>query len=252
MAPHYAGAVLAPWPNRVFGAWWDYQGQHRFLDMNEPGTLNALHGFVAGTHHHVAHASADTVTLIAEVHQRPGYPFDLTIATTYTLDDDGLTVAHAAGNLGTEAAPVAFGAHPFVAVPGLGRSDDTIVTIDAAKLRDAAGALVDPPARYDLRSGQRLSEYEADDCYGAITRGTDGCIRATVDTPAGTLELWAREPFGWLQVYTTRGFPGVDDKALAIEPMTAPPNALQTGEDLIWVEPDADVQVEWGLRLQPV
>jgi aldose 1-epimerase len=35
-------------------------------------------------------------------------------------------------------------------------------------------------------------------------------------------------------------------QGLAIEPMTCPPNAFRTGTDLIVLQPDESVELEWG------
>ena len=37
-------------------------------------------------------------------------------------------------------------------------------------------------------------------------------------------------------------------RGIAIEPMTCPPNAFRTGEDVIRLEPGASVTTTWGLR----
>jgi aldose 1-epimerase len=37
-------------------------------------------------------------------------------------------------------------------------------------------------------------------------------------------------------------------RALAIEPMTCPPNALVTGTDLLTIDPGASVTHRWGLQ----
>ena len=64
------------------------------------------------------------------------------------------------------------------------------------------------------------------------------------------VELWQDESFGFVQVFTTRGFPAADGErlAIAIEPMTAPPNAFNTGQGLHWLEPDDAWSVTWGVR----
>ena len=35
---------------------------------------------------------------------------------------------------------------------------------------------------------------------------------------------------------------------LAVEPMTCPPNAFRTGEDVVRLEPGTSVTTTWGLR----
>jgi aldose 1-epimerase len=55
----------------------------------------------------------------------------------------------------------------------------------------------------------------------------------------------------WAQVYTADDLPDTRS-ALAVEPMTAPPNAFNSGDDLIVLEPagsaGATVMVRWGIR----
>ena len=55
---------------------------------------------------------------------------------------------------------------------------------------------------------------------------------------------------GWLQVFT--GDPLRPDrrrKALAIEPMTCPPNAFVTADDLLVLEPGQAVTHTWGIQV---
>ena len=54
----------------------------------------------------------------------------------------------------------------------------------------------------------------------------------------------------WLQVFT--GDPLRPDrrrKALAIEPMTCPPNAFVTADDLLVLEPGQAVTHTWGIQV---
>ncbi len=64
--------------------------------------------------------------------------------------------------------------------------------------------------------------------------------------------LQAVKDLGYLQVFTPTGFPAADGTArlaIAIEPMTAPPDALRSGDGLVWLEPGAQWSGSWGLRL---
>src|SRR6185503_5795777 len=71
----------------------------------------------------------------------------------------------------------------------------------------------------DFRDGRSLAGVELDLPFG-------GCAPA------------ADAAFGWVQVFTSTGFPG-RDRVVAVEPTTCPPNALQTGTDLITLAPGA-------------
>ena len=47
-------------------------------------------------------------------------------------------------------------------------------------------------------------------------------------------------------MFVTDKFPG-RDCAVALEPMTAPANALNSGEGLRWLEPGGTFSAEWGI-----
>jgi aldose 1-epimerase len=42
------GQVLIPWPNRLEGGSYEFDGKHHQLPLNEPERRNAIHGLVAG------------------------------------------------------------------------------------------------------------------------------------------------------------------------------------------------------------
>ena len=50
-----------------------------------------------------------------------------------------------------------------------------------------------------------------------------------------------------MQLFTGDPLPDVARRSLAVEPMTCPPNAFRTGEDLIRLEPGASVTSAWGI-----
>jgi aldose 1-epimerase len=61
--------------------------------------------------------------------------------------------------------------------------------------------------------------------------------------------LWADEGYRWLQVFTGDPLgPDMRRKAVAIEPMTCPPNAFVTADDLLVLEPGEKVTHNWGIQ----
>ncbi len=67
-----------------------------------------------------------------------------------------------------------------------------------------------------------------------------------------TVSLWADEHFGYVQVFITRKFPrgGGYQTAVAIEPMTAPADAFNSGEGLRWLDSGDDWFASWAIRYQ--
>ena len=64
--------------------------------------------------------------------------------------------------------------------------------------------------------------------------------------------LWADAGYRWLQVFTGDALePTRRRTALAVEPMTCPPNAFVSGEDLLVLPPGDAVSCRWGIRTLP-
>ena len=257
VAPMGCGMVLAPWPNRVGGARWTYQGKTQQLDVTEPARGNAIHGLLRNTAYELVEQADDSVTLAASVYPQHGYPFTLDLAVTYALTDDGLRVTYELTNAGSASAPFGIGSHPYLRV-GDHPAADLTITVAAA-----THALVDermiPVARepvlgthLDLRAGLRVGDLNADAALTDI-EVVDGRVEHRLAAPDGTaLVLWADEDFRWAQVYSPDNFPGPGQPdqrvALAVEPMTCAVDALNSGDGLRWLEPGATWTASWGLR----
>jgi aldose 1-epimerase len=252
--PSAAGIVLAPWPNRVADGLWQLDGKPQQLDITEPARHNALHGLLRYTGYDLLEREGHSVTLGASVFPQHGYPFHLETSVRYELVDDGLSVTHLARNLSAAPAPVAFGTHPFLRIGDV-PTEDLVLTVHAstrfetdARLNPTAELPVDG-TEYDLRAGRPVAELQLDTAFGGLV--TVGGISATLRAPDGReVRLLQDEAHGYLQVFTTRDFPG-RGLAIAIEPMTAPPNAFNSGLGLRWLEPDETWTVGWGIGYLP-
>jgi aldose 1-epimerase len=86
----------------------------------------------------------------------------------------------------------------------------------------------------------------ADDVFGAEklddTRRWDGELHLVDVT------VWADERWPYVQLFTGDDKPDVARRAVAVEPMTCPPNAFNTGEGLIRLEPGETFSGTWGIR----
>ncbi|MDQ0895153.1 aldose epimerase family protein [Agromyces ramosus] len=253
--PLSAGVVLVPWPNRVDGGLWELDGRLQQLECNEPEFGNANHGLLSQTRYAVAWADADALRLEAPVEGRAGYPFRLATAVEYHAVPDGVRVRHEITNLGDRAAPIAVGAHPYLGI-GDTKSRDL-------EIRVRAGAVLDLDERHiprgissvaagsDLRDWTPLDDVMRHGCLAALDV-SDGLLRHGLRERGGAeVELWADPEFGYAQLYITDALPGLGagEVAVAIEPMTAPPNALRSGFGLTWLEPGERWSAEWGIRL---
>lgn len=255
-----AGAVLFPWPNRVRGARWSLDGQEQRLEVTEPSAGNALHGLVLDDHFEVVWRSLSSVQLRTTIDHRPGYPFTLTLDVHYRLVDDGLEVEILVENMGDREAPVAIGAHPYLCVGSQDVSELQFEIPAAQSLLLGPDHLptdliaVDGTA-FDLRTGRSVGEMPGHAVYRASRPASEGAmIVRRLRGREGEIQLWTDRRLTWTQIYRTAEFPAADGSgtvtALAVEPMSAPPDALSSGVDLEWIVPGMNWAVRWGLRLE--
>jgi aldose 1-epimerase len=259
LPPAGAGGLLAPWPSRIDGGRYAFGGTEYQLALTEPARGNAIHGLTRWTAWTPVTRGGAAVVLRSAPHGYQGYPFCVEIDAEYRVKEDtGLHVAITAHNRGTRAAPYGTGSHPYLTV-GTPTVDDCRLTLPAACWLplDDRGIPSGPAAgvedtAYDFRQGRVIGSTQLDHALTGLERDDEG--RAWAQLAAGgsgaRLGLWAGPGYRWLQVFT--GDPLGPDrrrKAVAIEPMTCPPNAFVTGDDLLVLEPGQAVTHTWGIRV---
>jgi aldose 1-epimerase len=253
--PFGCGIVLVPWPNRVRDGRWTHHGQTLQLDITEPRLGNALHGLLCNTAYRLVERSEFSVTLAAQVFPQNGYPFHLDTQVCYTLVADGMQITHTVRNVGSACAPVAVGAHPFLAIGDVPTDTLTLTVsadhhIDVDDRLNPVGVTSVEGTDWDLRKGKAVATLDLDDAWSGVTIA-DGGSTHWLSAPDGrTVSLWADDQFGYVQVFITREFPhrGELITAVAIEPMTAPADAFNSGEGLRWIEPGDRWSVSWAIR----
>lgn len=251
--PSASGVVLVPWPNRIRDGIWHDDGEIRRLAVTEPAFGNASHGLLRFSPYAADSEPTDRVTLRADVYPQTGYPFHLATAVTYALTATGVHVTHNLTNVGTGSAPVALGTHPFLEIGGVDTAELVIRSSGTSRLilDDQKIPVGEQPvdADTDLRDGRRIGDLSLDTAYRGLTRDADGRVRHTLTAPDGRVStLWQGVGFEWAQVFTTDRYPA-RDLAVAIEPMTAPANAFNSGTDLRRLAPGETWTLEWGIEL---
>ncbi len=257
--PMGCGIVLAPWPNRVRDGRWTLDGEPQQLDLTEPALGNASHGLLRNTAYHVIERSQDAVTLGAHIAPQHGWPFALDTWVRYTLEPDGITVTHGARNSGDRPALWAVGAHPYFRI-GETPVEQLTVTLDRPEFLALDDRLVPIGTRpvegtpYDLRAPRLLADVDVNVAYGDSEAFIGRSEAAWLESSDGArLALWLDEEFAWIQVYTPSAFPREDGEgpAIAIEPMSAAPDALNSGRGLSTIPVGGEWEASWGVRYTP-
>lgn len=248
--PSASGVVLAPWPNRVRDGQWRDGDADRQLAITEPKYRNASHGLLRFTAYEIERTDA-AATLRATIHPQTGYPYEVATSVTYALTDAGIHITHTLSNRSDAAAPVALGIHPFVTIGDVDPRD-LVLRVPAASQFETDERMLPVntvPAPEELRSGVRLGDITLDTGFAKLERDTDGRVRHSLTAPDGRrLTLWQGEGFDFVQVYTTTSYPG-QQLTVAIEPMSAPADAFNSGVGLRRLASGETWTLEWGVEL---
>jgi aldose 1-epimerase len=244
----FCGRVLVPWPNRVRDGRYAFDGAAHRLELTEPERGNALHGLVLHSRWDGVRTSARRVSLSYELHPRAGYPFTLALAVSYELASGGVVMTLHATNVGAERAPFGAGFHPYL-TPGRSHVDDVVLEVPAGtrvpvdeRLLPSGSATPVDGTELDFRRARRLGALRLDACFGDLDRSPAGVARVRLGTHAGggQLTAWMDERFRFVQVFTA-------DAAIAVEPMTCAPDAFNSGDGLVVLEPGASFTGRCGL-----
>lgn len=252
------GQVLAPWPNRLGdGAyrWGDVQAQ---AALDEPQLGNAIHGLVRWLPWRLENHAQNVVSLRCPLHPTPGYPFRVELRVEYRLRRDGLVVTTTATGAGDRVAPFGLGFHPYVTA-GSPQVDTSTLWLPASQrlvldARSLPTGEVQPVegTELDFTRPRPIGPTRMDTAFTGLRRDEDGLARARLEDPVTgrAVEVWMDDRFRYLMCFTgdTVGEEELRRTAVALEPMTCPPDAFRSGRDLVVLEPGETWEGSWGIR----
>jgi aldose 1-epimerase len=250
------GQVLAPWPNRLADGRYEFNGVRAQAALDEPERHNAIHGLVRWMPWTLQTRHQNQLSLRLQLHPSPGYPFSLLLEIEYHVGRDGLTVMTKAQSLDEGNIPFGLGFHPYLTVASE-TVDGAILQVPARHTLDlddrglptGALTLVQGTDR-DFTAARFVGPAVLDTAYTSLERDVEGRAWASLDAPdVGGAALWVDPGFPYLMVYTGDTLTEIQRRrrAVAIEPMTCPPNALRTGKDVIDLQPDQEWSARWGI-----
>ena len=275
----FDGAVLAPWPNRIDGGRFDFAGDSHQLPITEAERNTALHGLVADVEWSVVERTESTVSLEYALEPTEGYPFEFSLQVDFELAEAELRMRARALNTGSAPAPFGFGFHPWLSGGAGELVDEAQLVIPAARWYETNERLIPTAVRpfddgtavpadhvsddsacmvcKDFRALRLIGGTVLDDAFGQPRRGADGWSRARLKgTDLREVVVGMGPGFRTWQTCTGDGLDeDLARRAIAIEPMTCPPNAFAAGEagvDFDVVAPGDELVVEWSIALTGV
>jgi aldose 1-epimerase len=229
--------LLHPWANRLAGPVYEVAGRRVVLDLSSrllhvDANRLPMHGVGwALLAWEVYEASPDRIAARLDWNRSEllaVFPFRHRLEMMVTLRPDGLIVETTlvAGSDGP--VPVSFGFHPYFGIPGLSRAQWRL-TLPAMRRLVSDGRGI-PSGQEELMGAfdSQLGETDFDDGFAVLEERPAFALvgagrRITVEFLAG---------YRYTQVFAPK-----DKDYIAIEPMTAPTNALASGHGLRMVAP---------------
>lgn len=245
------GQILAPWPNRIADGSYEFNGQSYQLPLTEPKAHNAIHGLVRWHSWRAREHGRNRVVVEHTLRPQSGYPFCLELSVEYALSDEGMAVSMSATNIGKEACPYGCGAHPYltfgtaVDAVTLNVPAETVLLHDERGLSTRATAVAE--SEFDFRRMRAVGTTVLDHCFTDLKRGRADVAQVHLSTADRSVTLWVDQAFDYLMLFTGDPLPDVARRALAVEPMTCPPNAFRSGVNLMALAPGESFTGSWGI-----
>jgi aldose 1-epimerase len=253
--PGGCGITLAPWANRVQDGQWFLDGKKQQLDITEVARNNASHGLLRNASYALVDESEHSVTLEATIFPQHGYPFLVRHRVQYLLAEDlGLVVRQTLANDAKAPATFVLGAHPYLRLGDV-PVEDLALTVSAGtqlladeRLIPRSSAPVEGDT--DFRAGRHIAPLSVDVALTGL-QFDGGRARHTLAGPGGQqVSLWQDESCQYVHVYVSTIYPG-RNRAVAVEPMTGPANAFNSGDGLRWLSPGESFTISWGIDYSP-
>jgi aldose 1-epimerase len=247
--------LLYPWANRL--ADFEYGVAGRTVTVPRDPQRIALddnglpiHGVIGGrlrwepTHPPDPGVQSLTARLCWSESQLPGsfeaFPFRHDLVYEARLVDSCLQVTIVVDACGEDRVPVAFGLHPYLSPPGVARERYRVELPPMRRLKlDAEQIPVGPGEQLPARRFE-LAQDQFDDGFDDVAEPA----RFAVEDGTRRIELELVEGYPCAQVYAPRA-----GQFICFEPMTAPANALRSGDGLRVLKPGEHFRATFALRV---
>ena len=166
------------------------------------------------------------------------YPHELSVAAT--LADSALQIVTTLRPTGVMAVPISFGYHPYLTLPGVAREDFLVdLPVTQRALLDERGIPTGASDPVDFEPGP-LGEQMFADLFPDVAAGS----RFGLEGGGRRVDVVFEEGYPYSQVFAPEG-----QGFVCYEPMTAPTNALVTGDGLRRVEPGAEFSARFSIAV---
>jgi aldose 1-epimerase len=239
----YAGKILAPWPNRIRDGKYSFNKKDYQLPINEVSKNNSLHGLVANSLWEITFQNQSKVILGYLLDQPAIYPGKLQLQVTYEIIESGIEITVLSKNVGEISAPYALSIHTYLVADESVKNNELFLQIPADQFLEVDAERLLPiklqpvtGTNFDFIDSKKISDLFIDHAFKYSSNYPRSI--SLLNAEGQGAEMIFDEQSKWIQIHTAdRDLQGDSRMAVAIEPMTCPPDAFNSGIDLIVLEP---------------
>lgn len=251
----YWGTQLFPFPNRINGGQYSFSGQHYQLPLNHAAEGHAIHGLVYDQPFVVqkleaTEREAHAVLGFQYQGQWEWYPFPFYLEVEIWFSK-GLRIRNTVVNTGQGELPCGLGWHPYFSFGADSSVNDWEVLLPVTEELLVGPNMIPTGERKVCSPGwlslNKLGDTQLDTCF-AVIQNQLGAARTEIKAADKSIHLAIVQEAGadlynYLQVYSPPG-----RTALAIEPMTCPPDAFNNGEALWTLSAGEQKSASWWVE----
>ncbi|MFP4546796.1 MAG: aldose 1-epimerase [Fidelibacterota bacterium] len=250
----FYNAPLFPFAGRLPEGIYHFDGKSYQFDINDRQLNAALHGFLYNQPMKLEseiikkHKAAITFVFNTEKFT-DSYPFSLKISIKYTLSEKGFTSQTTIENQGDRKAPAAYGVHPYFRFDK--KVDELKMMIPTEKetvLNKQLVPLGEIKANSEFIMPGKIRGRVFDNGFQFPRQERIMNTELTDETENCTINIWQEtgsHKFNFLLIYTPP-----DRESIAIEPLSGNINSLNSGDDLMILNPGQSATLSWGVYLK--
>jgi aldose 1-epimerase len=239
----YAGKILAPWPNRIKDGKYTFNKKDYQLPINEVSKNNSLHGLVANCLWEITFQNQSKVILEYLLDQLAIYPGKLQLQVIYEIIESGIEITVLSENIGDISAPYGVSIHTYLVAGASVKNNELFLQIPADQFLEVDAERLLPiklqpvtGTNFDFIDSKKISDLFIDHAFKYSSDYSRSI--SLLNAEGQGAEVIFDDQSKWIQIHTAdRDLQGDSRMAVAIEPMTCPPDAFNSGIDLIVLEP---------------
>lgn len=249
----YKGSLLAPFPNRIDGGKYNFNGRVNQLEINLPDENNAIHGLIYNRPFHIVSQNTSETSANLELKfisdgSLKGYPYKFELSIIYSLDElNGLSICAKVSNIDSVNIPFGIGWHPYFTFNTKINNLEFKLPSDVQFIVNNRMLPTGKVKSYNsFHSPSLIEESNFDTCFG-LTEKSGIAETQIFDKELNIgFAIWQEtgvNKYNYLQIYTPDS-----RNSIAIEPMTCIPNAFNTEGSFTVLEPAETSSTSWGVK----